>query len=72
MSSAQSMQMNFTMGPSISEDPYHIPIVRSQLTRNIATIFPDLRDEVATAFTDLLDLKGDGEFYCESRDSLDN
>jgi hypothetical protein len=41
------------------EDPYHIPVVRSQLTRNIAALYDDIRDEVIEAFNDLIPVKDD-------------
>ena len=39
---------------------YHVTIVRSQLTRNLAKVFPELNDEVEAAFEDLVHLKGTG------------
>lgn len=44
----------------MNDDAYHIPIVRTTLTRNIAAIFDDIRDEITTAFSDIVALKGDG------------
>jgi hypothetical protein len=36
------------------EDPYHVPVVRSQLTRNLGVLFPDLRDEILRSFEDII------------------
>ncbi|KAI0795927.1 cytochrome P450 [Abortiporus biennis] len=49
------VQSNFTM-PGMFEDPLHIPIIKSRLIRDfdIDTIFPELQDEIALAFSDLM------------------
>ncbi|KAF9235145.1 cytochrome P450 [Melanogaster broomeanus] len=46
------------VGPEMFRNPYHYPILRSQLTRNLGTLYPDIRDEVVTTFEEILDLKG--------------
>ncbi|KAJ7333990.1 cytochrome P450 [Mycena albidolilacea] len=51
-------QTKYTLGRSISEDPYHQLTVRSSLTRNLHTCFPDVRDEIVCAFDDVLQLQG--------------
>jgi len=40
------------LGPAIEENQYHISIIKSQLTRNLATIFPSLHNEIRAAFDD--------------------
>ncbi|KAF8549787.1 cytochrome P450, partial [Imleria badia] len=54
----ERLQIEYTMGPEVHHNSYHIPIVRSQLTRNIGALYPEIRDEIITAFDDVLDLKG--------------
>ncbi|OBZ73434.1 Ent-kaurene oxidase [Grifola frondosa] len=54
------VQTQYTLGPSIRDNPYHIPVVRSQLTRNLAEIFPEVHDEIIASFTDAIPLTGDG------------
>ena len=49
------------MGPEIINNPYHLRIVRVQLTRNIGALYPEIRDEITTALDDVLDLRGNGE-----------
>ena len=49
------------MGPEVLHNPYHVPIVRAKLTRNIGALYPEIIDEISTAFTDVLDLGGNGE-----------
>ena len=51
------------MGFDVCHNPYHITVMRSQLTRNIDVLYPELRDEVVTAFDDILDLKDDGDMF---------
>ena len=53
-----SIQVEYTLGPPIHYDPFHIPIIRSQLTRNLGNLYTDIRDEIVTAFSDELPLKG--------------
>ncbi|KAF9237102.1 cytochrome P450 [Melanogaster broomeanus] len=53
-----SMKVEYTLGHNIHHNPYHIPIIRSQLTRNLGVLYPDIRDELVTAFEETLDLKG--------------
>lgn len=50
----QNMQMDHTLGPDILHNPYHIPIIRSQLTRNIGAVFLDLKDELSMAFDEFI------------------
>ncbi|KAF9235150.1 cytochrome P450 [Melanogaster broomeanus] len=53
----QILNGQYLVGPEMFRDAYHIPIVRSRLTRNLGTLYPDIRDEVSTAFEEILDLK---------------
>ncbi|KAG5643941.1 hypothetical protein DXG03_009353 [Asterophora parasitica] len=53
----EQLQVNFTLGPSISQNPYHIPIIRTHLTRNLPVLFPAIREEVVAAFDDIIHLK---------------
>ena len=51
------------MGPELFHNPYHNEIVRSHLTRNLGTLYPEIRDEICLAFDEVLDLRDNGEFY---------
>lgn len=59
----QQVQVEYTMAPEIHHNPYHIAIVRSQMTRNIGPLYPEIRSEITTAFDDILDLKGNSEHF---------
>ncbi|EIW87323.1 cytochrome P450 [Coniophora puteana RWD-64-598 SS2] len=52
------LRVEYTLGPRIHHDPFHIPIIRSQLTRSLGVLCTDIRDEIVTAFNDELPLKG--------------
>ncbi|KAG6815628.1 hypothetical protein H0H93_009312, partial [Arthromyces matolae] len=54
------LQVQFTLGPTIATNPYHIPIVRTSLTRSIPSFFPGLHDEVVTGFKAKLPLSDNG------------
>ncbi|KZT64524.1 cytochrome P450 [Daedalea quercina L-15889] len=45
-----SLQVDYTLGPSVHSNPYHIPIVRSNLTRALGGLFPELREEIVDSF----------------------
>jgi hypothetical protein len=50
----KSLAIDWTLGPSIAIDPYHIPIVRNQLTRNLGNLFSGLRQEIVLAFDETI------------------
>jgi len=49
------------MGREIHTNPYHVTMIRSQLTRNIEALYPEIRDEIIASFRDVLDLRQDGK-----------
>ncbi|KAF8887261.1 cytochrome P450 [Gymnopilus junonius] len=51
-------QWDYTVGPAVSENPYHINIVRGPLTRNLANQFDDIREEMILAFNGMIPCKG--------------
>ncbi|KAJ7888872.1 cytochrome P450 [Mycena olivaceomarginata] len=46
------------IGRAIGENPYHQITIRTSLTRNLHACFPEVRDEIACAFEDVLQLRG--------------
>ncbi|TFK39713.1 cytochrome P450 [Crucibulum laeve] len=50
----EALQVPYTLGAQISENDYHVPIVRNQLTRNLGAIFPELHDEIVASFQDVI------------------
>ncbi|KAI5118159.1 hypothetical protein M0805_005781 [Coniferiporia weirii] len=54
-----TLAAKYTLGELLVKSQYHIPIVRSQLTRNIVNIFDQITDEVVCAFEDGIPTKGD-------------
>ncbi|KAH0837779.1 cytochrome P450 [Lanmaoa asiatica] len=53
----EDFNSEFAMGSEIYHNPYHIAVLRSQLTRNIGVLYAELRDEIIVAFDEILDLK---------------
>ncbi|KAG6330494.1 hypothetical protein ID866_8595 [Astraeus odoratus] len=53
-----TLKMDYTLGPGIHHDPYIQSLVRSQLSRNLPSLCPDIKDEMVKAFNELLDMKG--------------
>ncbi|KAG6825307.1 hypothetical protein H0H92_004102, partial [Tricholoma furcatifolium] len=53
----EQLQIPFTLGQSIADDPYHIPLVRTSLTRNLPNFFPALHEEVIEAFNTYIPVK---------------
>ena len=52
--SLQYMQLNYTLGPEVTSNPYHSTTVRTSMTRHIGTQFDDMRDEMVRAFRNVL------------------
>lgn len=67
------MQMDYTMGPELHFDQYHVDVVKSSLTRSLVERFSDVQDEIASAFRELVPVtEGMLEvhktrFYCAHR-----
>ena len=57
----QELQIDYTMSPRTHQNSYHGKVARTQLTRNVGTLYPELRNEITTAFDDIIDPKGNGE-----------
>ncbi|KAJ3488343.1 hypothetical protein NLI96_g2934 [Meripilus lineatus] len=51
------VQSRYTFGGEINRDPYHVDIIRSQLTRRIANFFPAIHNEIIAAFGDMIPLQ---------------
>ncbi|KAI6115160.1 cytochrome P450 [Pisolithus croceorrhizus] len=51
------MKVDYLIGPEVNSNSYHISVARIHLTRNLGLYYPDVKDEVHTAFEELLDLK---------------
>lgn len=63
----QQIQIEYTLGPEIHYNPYHVAVVRHHLSRNLEVLFPALRDEIVTSFAEVLDLRANGEEYNSTR-----
>ncbi|KIJ13839.1 hypothetical protein PAXINDRAFT_80343 [Paxillus involutus ATCC 200175] len=59
--SNDTMNLEYTLGQDAHHNPYHIVIIGSQLTRNLGILYPDIIDEIVTAFEEILGLQGNGE-----------
>ncbi|KAJ3712730.1 cytochrome P450 [Lentinula raphanica] len=47
---AETLQLEYTMSKEVVIHPYHVAIVRTPLTRHIATRFAEVRDEIVSTF----------------------
>ena len=54
------VQAEYTLDLLNEEDEYHTDIIRSQLTRNIANTFKEVREELIVAMDDLIPTREDG------------
>ncbi|KAF8991421.1 cytochrome P450 [Cyathus striatus] len=50
----ESLQVPFTIGAEILSNPYHIPLIRTQLTRSLGDLFPEIYEEVVVGCSDLI------------------
>ncbi|KAI6117488.1 cytochrome P450 [Pisolithus croceorrhizus] len=55
------LKLNYLIGSDTISNPYHISVARVHLARSLAPYYFDMRDEIFTAFDELLDL-GDNEW----------
>ncbi|KAF8467567.1 cytochrome P450 [Russula ochroleuca] len=53
------LQPEYTLGILDMNDTFHIDIIRSKLTRNIAVIFKEVREELVMAMDDFIPMSGD-------------
>ncbi|KAG6856475.1 hypothetical protein H0H87_004054 [Tephrocybe sp. NHM501043] len=51
---ADVLQTEFTMGPPIKYDQYHVGVIGLTMTRNLAARFDDVYDEIASASDDFI------------------
>ncbi|KAK1217072.1 hypothetical protein PQX77_020283 [Marasmius sp. AFHP31] len=58
---ADLLQMDYTLGKSLHYDPYQVKTVKGTMTRNIQVRFVEVRDEVVTAFSELMPPRDDWE-----------
>ncbi|KAE9389794.1 cytochrome P450 [Gymnopus androsaceus JB14] len=54
-----TLQVEYTLSKQVILNPYHVAVVRTPLTRNIATRFAEVRDEIVAAFADLIPAQED-------------
>ena len=47
-------------GQVFHDNPYHIGVIRQQLTRHISVMFPDIQEETELAFQELIPVTTDG------------
>lgn len=52
--------MDYTLGKSIRLDPYHAPLLHSQLTKHLGDVFGPVNDEIVAAFDEHLGSIGEG------------
>ncbi|THU87417.1 cytochrome P450 [Dendrothele bispora CBS 962.96] len=55
----ESLQIDYTIGKAHRMHLYHVNVVRNNLTRNIATRFSDVRDEIMVSFAEQIPVTED-------------
>ncbi|EIW86892.1 cytochrome P450 [Coniophora puteana RWD-64-598 SS2] len=48
------LRVEYTFGNEVQLNPYHAMVVRNQLTRRLADIFPAMHEEIVLAFNDVI------------------
>lgn len=56
----QILGFKYIFGGRTHGDPFHFDIIRTQLTKNLARVFPDVFDEIDTTFKEVLPANEDG------------
>ncbi|TDL22831.1 cytochrome P450 [Rickenella mellea] len=49
-----SLAIEYTLGQRLLDNNYHISVIRSQLTRNLAAVFSEVRDEIVQSFLEII------------------
>ena len=57
----QILEAKHTLGHDTHYNPYHIAILRSRINRNLGAIYANTKDEIVTAFDEILNLEGHGK-----------
>ncbi|KAJ3480754.1 hypothetical protein NLI96_g8123 [Meripilus lineatus] len=52
----ENFQSDHTLSYDVFRNPYHIPLIRSHLTKSLGVLFEDVRDEVCTSFSEVIPL----------------
>ncbi|KAG6380639.1 cytochrome P450 [Boletus reticuloceps] len=52
------IQIEYLLGRDVYLNPYHVGVISLRLIRNLEALYPDIRDEIVTSFTEFLDLRG--------------
>ncbi|KAF8965810.1 cytochrome P450 [Flammula alnicola] len=55
----KSLQAEYTIGQNIITDPYHVPIIRSELTKALPQLVPMMHEEVVEALNEYIPLEDD-------------
>ncbi|KIP04651.1 hypothetical protein PHLGIDRAFT_109308 [Phlebiopsis gigantea 11061_1 CR5-6] len=55
----ESLNLRFSTGLRDVDNQYHIPVIRTTLTRNLSVLADDIFDEIRAAFTDVIPPKDD-------------
>lgn len=50
----QSLAIEYTLGQRLLDNNYHISVIRTQLTRNLAAVFSEVRDEIVQSFLEII------------------
>lgn len=59
--SFQNLKFDYVLGRELHDHPYHIVLLRSQLTRHLSTTYVEVVDEMTSAFDETLALKDNGQ-----------
>ncbi|KIM65199.1 hypothetical protein SCLCIDRAFT_530799 [Scleroderma citrinum Foug A] len=51
------IRMEYTFGPQMLHDPYHVTIIRTLVTRNLSALLPGIKDEMIATLDESLDMK---------------
>ena len=51
---SQGLNLRFSTGMPNVDNQYHIPVIRTTLTRNLSALADDIFDEIRAAFADVM------------------
>ncbi|EKM60083.1 uncharacterized protein PHACADRAFT_206285 [Phanerochaete carnosa HHB-10118-sp] len=54
---SEALELEYAMGVAAPKDMYHVPIIRTTLTRNLSHLYGGIYEEICSAFADCIPVK---------------
>ncbi|EJT96540.1 cytochrome P450 [Dacryopinax primogenitus] len=58
----EAIAVEYTIGKALADDPWHVSVIRKQMTQNLGAKFPEIYEEISQAFADELKFPNSGDW----------